>query len=353
MKKTIKQYKLKFRKRLQNNSKPIFMTGKIGLLGILLLLANICLLTAFISDANAKEYTNDAKQKRVANEQQQRNEAVGTREPKKVLALADWIVPAVMAGSNLIKGLFDNQQARKEAKAMRDYNSPKAQMQRYTEAGLSPYLIYGAANAGNMSQPMPERQMPDFGKSIGDYMAWTNFGEDIKAKRLTNAMLAKQNSILIDKKNTAQAESMLKEANAYKSMLELYSDYPDSPTETGYDRFTPDNFKTVAGTGFRRKLNEVKNALALSNVQRIETAIEGMNSKNIVERVKAKYAEDFGMVGGDWTQGLGLIKSIPTMFKGARKIPAQEKALIDSYRKFKGDQYKRNANRFLFEQLKP
>lgn len=41
-----------------------------------------------------------------------------------------------------------------------EYNTPAAQMQRFTEAGLNPHLIYGQGNSGNAAQSMPQYQAP-------------------------------------------------------------------------------------------------------------------------------------------------------------------------------------------------
>lgn len=256
-----------------------------------------------------------------------------------------WLVPAIQTAGSFISGLINNRNARKEAQAMRDYNTPANQMKRFTEAGLSPYLIYQNASAGNMTQPIPEQRIPDIGESIGNYMAYANFEQDMATKRLNNAILATQAKRLQQQYRNDIVKGTTQE-------LQMLSDYPDFNWNDFYANDEQIN-KNVPLNSFRKKLNELKLALAQASVNRIQTSIEGMNSKNAIERVKAKYATDYGMVGGDWTQGIGLVKSIPSMFKGARKIPQQEKALLDSYRKFKGDQYKRNANRFLFEQLKP
>ena len=43
------------------------------------------------------------------------------------------------------------------------YNSPQAQMLRFSEAGLNPHLIYGRGDSGNAgSIPVPNSQRPDF-----------------------------------------------------------------------------------------------------------------------------------------------------------------------------------------------
>lgn len=55
----------------------------------------------------------------------------------------------------------------------RDYNSPKAQMNRYKEAGLNPALIYGggaSGASGNVGSKAPQAQVPQGLGSIAQYM---------------------------------------------------------------------------------------------------------------------------------------------------------------------------------------
>lgn len=66
-----------------------------------------------------------------------------------------WLPAAVTAVGGLLTDLFRRRSEKKQYQEMLHYNSPAEQMRRYTQAGLSPYLIYGAANAGNASTPAP------------------------------------------------------------------------------------------------------------------------------------------------------------------------------------------------------
>lgn len=112
----------------------------------------------------------------------------------------DWIGAIIGAGA----GLYDSHQNRKTSKQNTDktiaaqkaeselayqrqvqmwgmnnaYNSPEAQMQRFTQAGLNPHLIYGQGNAGN-SQSFPQYQpadlrynyaAPKYGAAIGSIL---------------------------------------------------------------------------------------------------------------------------------------------------------------------------------------
>lgn len=249
---------------------------------------------------------------------------------------------AISAVSGFISQMFAAKEARREYSEMRDYNTPKAQMERYREAGLSPYLIYSQGNSGNVTSPQPGRVAPDvsgsFQQGLENYMSMSAFAKDMDLKdaQIRNARIQSQNMLSSGEK--------LHWDNVRKS-LDLLSDYPDM-TEFN---------SSAAATGFRRKVNELKLSTSLAQLSRIEAATEGMRSRNVVDAVRAGYARDYGMVGGDWTQGLGLIKSLPSFFKGARKAPTDpmEKSIIDRYRKMQKSTLDRKANRYLFEQFKP
>lgn len=216
-------------------------------------------------------------------------------------------IPAVV---NWASQMFSNRSARKEYDKARDYNTPANQMARFKDAGLSPWLAYGQANSGNVSGPRPAQEAggEHLGKGMGDYIAMTNFDVDLKNKWMQYWNLNKQNEIL-------GKDAEIKEYDASRKRLDLISDYPGYVQEIGTS-VSPD----VANAGFRRKFLELKRATSEEALNQMREAIQSLKYKNVVEGVKARYAEDYGMVGGDWTQGMGLLKSIPNMFKKSRAV---------------------------------
>lgn len=263
--------------------------------------------------------------------------------PFPLAALLTAVAPAaVTAVSSLLTARAQRKSEQSQYQRMLEYNAPKNQMARFKEAGLSPYLMYSQGSSGNVSSPAPGDVYPDVspvvGKGIEDYMSIANFEKDMRLKDLQITQMARNNS------NLLSVGEKLSYDNARKQ-LDLLSDYPDME---GFH-------SPAAATGFRRKVNELKVALSKAQADRLDTQIEGMKSRNIVDRVKATYASEYGMVGGDWTQGLGLIKSFPSFFRGARKAPTDpmEKAIIDRYRKMQKSTFDRKANRYLFEQFNP
>lgn len=232
-----------------------------------------------------------------------------------------WLSPAINAVAGIAGQLIQNRSARREARAMREYNTPVNQMARFKEAGLSPYLMYSQGNAGNMSSPIPAQEsgVEHIGKgaaeALGNYMNWKNFQNEQRMAALMRANMLRKNSNL-DMQNDLQFIKHQRQA------LELYADFP-SLTDTLTHQIKPH----MASDSFRRKMNELRQAASEVTIQKVEQTINNLRTHNqleqyrsMVEGVKAKYATDFGMVGGDWTQGLGLLKSIPSMFKGARKV---------------------------------
>lgn len=239
--------------------------------------------------------------------------------------------PAVQTAGNIISSLFNRNQERKEYERMLEYNSPKAQMQRYREAGLSPYLIYGQGSSGNVSSPAPAKVLPESsGQGFDRYVSMANFDADIKNKRLQNAILANEVS-------RSHWRTITEGLNATRKELDMLSDYPQRVTWQDYSK-TRYGYKSAPShgdvdQGFRRKVNELKLALSDASVQKIQEAIRGMKSDNVVRDVKAGYAKDYGMVGGDWTQGLGLIKSLPSFFKSRAKSSVSIPQSTDRVRK--------------------
>lgn len=73
-------------------------------------------------------------------------------------------------------------------KMQNEYNSPKAQMQRFKEAGLNPNLIYGKGTAGN-AQTMPQYQaLPSSGELFGQSVAGLQGLVEVGKKKAELAM---------------------------------------------------------------------------------------------------------------------------------------------------------------------
>lgn len=83
----------------------------------------------------------------------------------------------IALGSSLLSQLFGNSAAQKQAKdqnqlnmdnwlKQQEYNSPKNQMNRFSEAGLNPQLIYGQGTPGNATSAPVSQAKPRFAPQI-------------------------------------------------------------------------------------------------------------------------------------------------------------------------------------------
>lgn len=241
-----------------------------------------------------------------------------------------WLPAAISTVGSMVQSLFERRSEKKQYNKMLEYNTPKAQMQRYSDAGLSPYLIYGQGSSGNASTPAPADYVPDPGKGIGEYISYANFDQDIKAKRLDNAIRAKNLQMMDTKAINLELSGTNTMLRNLKSSLETLSDYPGYNSDDGLSI----GEKHVAGS-YRRKLNELKLAASKAGIERLQSMIEGIGYENVTKRVKATYAEDFGMVGGDWTQGLGLMRSLmaPRNYRSAGALTEYQKRILKRYPK--------------------
>lgn len=98
-----------------------------------------------------------------------------------------------------------------------EYNLPKNQMSRLTEAGLNPNLVYGNGTVqGLTSAPAPQYHAPTL-------QAYTNFGSLGAEQAVTTYMQLKQSDAAINKTN-AETQKLLKElplVEMEKSLKEL------------------------------------------------------------------------------------------------------------------------------------
>lgn len=82
-----------------------------------------------------------------------------------------------------------------------EYNTPKAQMARYREAGLNPNLMYGQGNPGNATQmakynaPEMSISMPDIIGMIGQYQNSKLIAEQTKNVQADTALKVQERSI--------------------------------------------------------------------------------------------------------------------------------------------------------------
>lgn len=138
---------------------------------------------------------------------------------KLMLMANDGVLAGILGGVNTASNLYDAYQSRKTSKRnvdktiaaqkaeaelayqrsieqrdfMNQYNSPQSQMQRFTEAGLNPHLIYGQGSSGNQSSPVSYQpadlqyryQPGKYGEAVGSFlptlMAVGSWMQDMRA----------------------------------------------------------------------------------------------------------------------------------------------------------------------------
>lgn len=270
------------------------------------------------------------------------------------LALAA-IPAAIAAVGGIVNNIITNKNQAKAYREQQRYNAPVNQQKRLQEAGLSPWLMYQQGNPGNMATPGPafDPGLDKVGaaaeKGIDNYVSIRQKNLDYQSGQIGQDVMKSQRDEAYWNARKAMWEESMAETENQRKIGELYADFPKW-VETG--AMNPQG----VSAGYRAKMNELKRSISESNLNRIKATIDNLNQRTAIEKVKRTYAEDYGMVGGDWTQGMGLLRSLgggaKSLFKGTRAVPESEKALINSYRKYKGQQNTRDANRFLFEQLK-
>lgn len=236
-----------------------------------------------------------------------------------------WIPAAIAAAAGIVSQIKASRDRRREYREMQEYNAPKSQMARFQEAGLSPYLIYGQGSSGNVSEPQPVQEY-GIDEGIGEYTGMVN------SQNVQQEMKFRKKAFPWDlsmKRNEALATQYSSDITAEKAQQERYKSLRmglDLAADYGDDTLTGQFHPGVVSGGFRTKMNELRRSLAEAQVEQLRLTAQGLRSKNVVDAVKAKYADEYGMVGGDWTQGLGLLKSLGSNFARGFKGTARRKS---------------------------
>lgn len=116
--------------------------------------------------------------------------------------------------SNMELAAFQHQQNMELLKYQLDYNTPKAQMARFKDAGLNPNLVYGQGSSGNMSSAP---QYPDVGRV--DYQGvLADLGTKVQQSRLMSAQTDLTKTKVVEsgiKQDLNKAQTELVKANPY------------------------------------------------------------------------------------------------------------------------------------------
>lgn len=117
-------------------------------------------------------------------------------------------------------------------KMQADYNSPAAQMERFKEAGLNPYLVASQGSAGNM-QSAPEQVVPK-GMEISKHM-----------KELASAFNIEGLKTIIANRKKAQADARRADYEADNALVDMNRNSDEYHSETMFNQ----NYKYDIASG--------------------------------------------------------------------------------------------------------
>lgn len=105
-----------------------------------------------------------------------------------------------------------------------EYNSPRAQMQRFQEAGLNKNLIYGQGdngNSGNLGAPSPQSWSPESPLKNMDLAQGIMSYADVQNKSAQTDNLRAQNTVLIEQAANVAADTAGKITSTARSKFDL------------------------------------------------------------------------------------------------------------------------------------
>lgn len=243
-------------------------------------------------------------------------------------------IPWIGTAADIVGSIIQSRRDRKAYQRMLEYNSPKEQMKRYQEAGLSPYLIYNSLNAGNASSPQPTTAYDTgaISQGLGNYLSTQQINQSIANQReqergtfLDNKYKARS---LDDRVSIQKFINQIKDQEGVKRSLEILDNYPDFD----WSDYSKGGYQPSMQNSFKRQKNQLELATSEANIKRILANTEGMTSENVVKALKAYYADEWGMYG-DWTPALGAGQKLLSFFKGARKAPIRKTIINNKQRR--------------------
>jgi len=166
-------------------------------------------------------------------------------------------------------------------KMQNHYNSPAEQMQRFTDAGLSPYLIYGQGNAGNASSiPTPDVQSvnyraPEYKNVAPDLMALLLGQADLKIKNAQADNLQAQNDVI-------RQDALLKSLQYRRGEFDLNFETELRPYSADARREQARQYRVQNDVTVNRDARE-----ASMNASNLSEAVERMRNLRI-QSLKAK-----------------------------------------------------------------
>lgn len=193
-----------------------------------------------------------------------------------------------------------------------EYNSPKAQMERYKAAGLNPNLVYGSLGqtaAGNLSSPSSSGVNPrlQLGASASSFMI---AAAQAKNMQLQNVNIEEQNKSIRANiaKTNAETRNIEENTNQLVEFKQLRKDalnYANTMAKLGVDRETAESNYYETNSYLRSALLNNQRILqsdkhALNNIEAIQRKAETSKTiaqtsliaaQTVLSRVQASYYE--------------------------------------------------------------
>lgn len=164
-----------------------------------------------------------------------------------------------------------------------EYNSPKAQMERYKAAGLNPNLVYGSLGqtaAGNLSSPSSSGINPRINLS-GSLSAYRIASAQVKNMQLQNSNIEEQNNQIRANiaKTNAETRNIEENTNQLLEFKQLRKDalsYANTMAKLGVDRETAESNYYEANAYLRNAL--------LDNQRILQSDKHAINAVELIQR---------------------------------------------------------------------
>jgi len=136
----------------------------------------------------------------------------------------------ISLGSSLISQFFGNNAAQKQAKEQnelnmqnwlkqQEYNSPKNQMNRFSEAGLNPQLIYGQGTPGNAASAPVSQAKPRFAPQIDGGAIMQNAVQIQQLQQTVENLKSNQDLIQANERLKDEQKKLLENQNEWYDQL--------------------------------------------------------------------------------------------------------------------------------------
>lgn len=212
------------------------------------------------------------------------------------------------------------------------YNDPQAQMQRFTNAGLNPNLIYGqgvSGAAGNAGAVQGYNKAEAENVSRG-YSGFADIAQIANTSQQTSNLKAQEDNVKADTVNKA-IEAINKTTEGERSKFDL--DLLKELRETSVDAAKADTERKIqeaAGATIETRIKSKTEQIRINNASKqLQIAAETLNGKQLENKIIKLQKEwrERGIIDSDSSYMRMLIQSPETLQLLMNKLPNKEDAL--------------------------